>query len=198
MWWVYTLMRREGCLINHKKTHRIYCEESLNPRRRRPRLNVSGAHRMERVNASRINECWSIDFVADNLFNGRRIRALTVVDNWSRECLAIMVNHRLHGDEVVRTMEHIKALRGVPDRIQVDNGSEFISKALDLWAYENQVTLDFSRPGKPTDYPFIESLNGSFRDDYLNLNGFYPDFPDTSIKAIIAPEVCHVEEKKVY
>ena len=69
-------------------------------------------------------------------------------------------------------MEHIKALRGVPERIQVDNGSEFISKALDLWAYENQVILDFSRPGKPTDNPFIESFNGSFRDECLNLNWF--------------------------
>ena len=134
--------------------------------------NVSAAHRMERIEVSRIDECWSMDFVADNLFNGRRIRALTVVDNFSRECLAITVNHHLRGDEVVRTMEHIKALRGVPERIQVDNGSEFISKALDLWAYENQVILDFSRPGKPTDNPFIESFNGSFRDECLNLNWF--------------------------
>lgn len=172
MWRVHTLMRREGWLINHKKTHRIYCEEGLNLRRKRPRRSVSAAHRMERIEVSRINECWSMDFVADNLFNGRRIRALTVVDNLSRECLAITVNHQLRGDEVVRTMEHVKALRGVPERIQVDNGSEFISKALDLWAYENQVILDFSRPGKPTDNPFIESFNGSFRDECLNLNWF--------------------------
>jgi len=172
MWRVHTLMRREGWGINHKKTHRIYCEEGLNLRRKRPRRNVSGAHRMERVEASGINECWSMDFVADNLFNGHRIRALTVVDNLSRECLAITVNHQLRSDEVVRTMEHIKSIRGVPERIQVDNGSEFISKALDLWAYENQVVLDFSRPGKPTDNPFIESFNGSFRDECLNLHWF--------------------------
>ena len=113
-----------------------------------------------------------MDFVADNLFNGHRICALTVVDNFTRECLAITVDHRLQGDDVVATMEHVKALRGVPKRIQVDNGSEFISKALDLWAYENGVTLDFSRPGKPTDNPHIESFNGSFRDECLNLNWF--------------------------
>ena len=113
-----------------------------------------------------------MDFVADSLFNGRRIRALTVVANFSRECLAITVDRNLRGDDVVDTMEHIKSMRGAPRRIQVDNGSEFISKALDLWAYGNAVTLDFSRPGKPTDNPFIESFNGSFRDECLNLNWF--------------------------
>ena len=113
-----------------------------------------------------------MNFVADNLFNGRRIRALTVVDNLSRECLAITVDHALRGDDVVATMEHIKSMRGAPRRIQVDNGSEFNSKALDPWAFENNVTLDFSRSGKPTDNPFIESFNGNFRDDYLNLSWF--------------------------
>ena len=95
--------------------------------------------------------------MAENLFNGHRIRALTVVDNFSRECLTITVDRVLQGSDVVATMEHIKSMRGTPKRIQVDNGSEFFSKALDLWAYENNVTLDFSRPGKPTDNPFIES-----------------------------------------
>jgi len=172
VWRIHTLMRREGWPINHKKTHRIYCEEGLNLRRRRPRRRVAAAHRMERPELSTINECWSMDFVADSLFNGNRIRALTVVDNFSRECLAITVDQTLRGADVVATMEHIKSIRGAPKRIQVDNGSEFISKALDLWAYENEVTLDFSRPGKPTDNPFIESFNGSFRDECLNLNWF--------------------------
>ena len=172
MWRIHTVMRREGWLINHKKTHRIYCEEGLNLRRKRPRRSVAAAHRLERPALSTINECWSMDFVADRLFNGHRIRALTVVDNFSRECLAITVDHALRGSDVVATMELVKALRGTPRRIQVDNGSEFISKALDLWSYENQVVLDFSRPGKPTDNPFIESFNGSLRDECLNLNWF--------------------------
>lgn len=98
--------------------------------------------------------------MSDNLFNGRRFRALTVVDNFSRECLAIHAGKSLKGEDVVRIME---ALR-VPVRIQVDNGSEFISKSLDKWAYEHGVTMDFSRPGKPTDNSFIESFNGSLRD----------------------------------
>ena len=109
---IHTLLRREGWLINHKKTHRIYCEEGLNLRRKRPRRRVAAAHRVEQPVLTTINECISMDFVADQLFSGQRIRALTVVDNFSRECLAITVDHALKGDDVVATMEHNKALRG--------------------------------------------------------------------------------------
>ncbi len=172
MWRIHTLMRREGWRINHKKTHRIYVEEGLNIRRKRPRRRVAAAHRESHPAVAGLNECWSMDFVADELFNGRRIRALTVVDNWSRESLAITVDHRLRGEDVVSTMNYLGAIRGVPRRIQVDNGSEFISKALDKWAYENGVTLDFSRPGTPTDNPFIESFNRSLRDECLNVHWF--------------------------
>ena len=99
--------------------------------------------------------------------------ALTLVDNYSPKCLEIEVGQNLKGSDVVAVMDRIKALRGVvPKRIQVNNGSEFISKVLGKWAYDNQVMLDFSRPGKPTDNPFIESFNGSFRDECLNVNWF--------------------------
>ena len=114
-----------------------------------------------------------MDFVADQLFNGRRLRSLTIVDNFSRECLAITVNHSLKGKDVVETMSSIfRDLGRKPERVKVDNGSEFISKALDKWAYENKVMLDFSRPGKPTDNAYIESFNGSFRDECLNAHWF--------------------------
>ena len=114
-----------------------------------------------------------MDFVADQLFDGRKIRALTVVDNFSRQCVAIHVGQSLKGTDVVAVMDRLRVENtGVPKRIQVDNGSEFISKALDLWAYEHGVTLDFSRPGKPTDNAFIESFNGSFRDECLNAHWF--------------------------
>jgi putative transposase len=114
-----------------------------------------------------------MDFVADALFDGRRFRALTVVDNYSRECLDIEVGQSLKGEDVVCVMERLRLVKGVtPQRIKVDNGSEFISKALDKWAYENNVALEFSRPGKPTDNAFIESFNGSFRDECLNVNWF--------------------------
>ena len=111
-----------------------------------------------------------MDFVSDELFNGHRIRALTVVDNYSRESLAIWADVSIRGADLVSLMKHLQEFYGTPQRIQVDNGSEFISKALDLWAYENNVTLVFSRPGKPTDNPYIESFNGSFRDECLNLH----------------------------
>lgn len=113
-----------------------------------------------------------MDFVSDALFDGRRFRALTVVDNFTKESLAIEVAQQLRGEDVVCIMERLKHVRGLPQRIQTDNGSEFISLALDRWAYDHQVTLDFSRPGKPTDNPFIESFNGSFRDECLNTHWF--------------------------
>jgi putative transposase len=170
---IQILLRREGWRDNHKRTYRIYKEEGLNLRSKRPRRNKTAAHRQQRPLLTGPHQCWSMDFVSDQLFDGRRFRALTLVDNYSRECLEIEVGQNLKGIDVVAVMERIKTLRGVvPPRIQVDNGSEFISKALDKWAYDNQVTLDFSRPGKPTDNPFIESFNGSFRDECLNVNWF--------------------------
>lgn len=170
---IHVLLRREGWLVNHKKTYRIYCQEGLHLRRKRPRRHVSAAHRLSRPALSSIDQCWSMDFVSDSLFNGRRFRALTIVDNFSRECLAIHVDQAIKGEEVVEVMDNLKLLiKRCPARIQLDNGSEFISKVLDRWAYENQVILDFSRPGTPTDNPFIESFNGSFRDECLNVNWF--------------------------
>lgn len=128
---------------------------------------------MDRPEISTLHKCWSMDFVCDQLFNGSRFRALTLVDNFSRKCLCIHIGKSIKGFEVVQKLSQICEELGVyPKRIQVDNGSEFISKALDLWAYEHGVILDFSRPGKPTDNPYIESFNGSFRDECLNTNWF--------------------------
>ncbi|MFL9151012.1 IS3 family transposase [Escherichia coli] len=170
---IHVLLRREGWLINYKKTHRIYCLEGLNLRRKRPSRHISAAHRQQRPSLTYIDQCWSMDFVSDSLFNGRRFRALTVVDNFSRECLAIHAGKSLKGEDVVRVMEALRVLDNrLPVRIQTDNGSEFISKSLDKWAYEHGVTMDFSRPGKPTDNPFIESFNGSLRDECLNIHWF--------------------------
>lgn len=172
-WRIYILLRREGWHVNHKKVYRIYCEDGLHLRHKRPRRNVSASHREKRPTVSTIDQCWSMDFVADNLFNGRRIRALTLVDNLSRECLAIHVDQAIKGKDVVQVMERLRLFADrCPERIQVDNGPEFISKDLDKWAYEHGVTLDFSRPGKPTDNALIESFNGSFRDECLNVNWF--------------------------
>lgn len=114
-----------------------------------------------------------MDFVADQLFNGSKFRALTVVDNFSRKCLTIRAGQSLRGTDVVEAMKEIEKERNcLPVRIQVDNGSEFILKDMDKWAYDHGVTLDYSRPGKPTDNPYIESFNGSFRDECLNVHWF--------------------------
>lgn len=113
-----------------------------------------------------------MDFVSDALFDGRRLRAQTVVDAYTREALGIDVDQGIKGGQVVEAMDRIASLRGAPCAIRVDNGPELISKALDRWAYENGVTLDFSRPGKPTDNAFVESFNGRFRDECLNTHWF--------------------------
>jgi putative transposase len=113
-----------------------------------------------------------MDFVSDALFDGRRLRALTVVDTYTREALAIEVDQGIRGEQVVETMTRLMIVRGAPRTIRVDNGPEFVSKALDRWAYENGVTLDFSRPGKPTGNAFVESFNGRLRDECLNVHWF--------------------------
>ena len=130
---IFTLLRREGWRDNHKRVHRLYRLEGLNLRSKRPRRNRTAAHRLDRPELSTIHQCWSMDFVADQLFDGRKIRALTIVDNYSRQCVAIHVGQSLKGDDVVGVMHQLKVIHlAVPERIQVDNGSEFISKTLDL------------------------------------------------------------------
>ena len=113
-----------------------------------------------------------MDFVTDALFDGRRFRVLTIVDNFSRESLGMLVDRKITGEMVSAFLTKLGYHRGAPRTIRVDNGPEFISKALDKWAYDRKVSLDFSRPGKPTDNAFIESFNGSFRDECLNINWF--------------------------
>jgi putative transposase len=113
-----------------------------------------------------------MDFVSDALFDGRRIRALTLIDVFSRESLAITVGKSLKGNEVVHTLQEVVNTRGVPSSIQCDNGTEFTSRVLDQWAYENKVELRFSRPGKPTDNALIESFNGRFREECLSTHWF--------------------------
>ncbi len=127
---IHVLLRREGWLINYKKTHRIDCLESLNLRRKRPRRHISAAHRQQRPTLTYIDQCWSMDFVSDSLFNRRHFRALTVVDNFSREYLAIHAGKSLKGEDVARVMEPLRVLdKRLPVRIQTDNGSELSRKA---------------------------------------------------------------------
>lgn len=169
---LHTLLRREGWHVNRKLVYRLYTEEGLQLRRKRPRRNRSCQVRVARAAATKVNENWSMDFMADQLFSGQRFRLLTLVDNFTRESLAIRVGKRLTGDHVVEILEEVTKQRGVPSTIRVDNGPEFISKSLDWWSYFNGVKLDFSRPGKPTDNAYIESFNGRLRQECLNEHWF--------------------------
>ncbi|ONF97289.1 IS2 transposase TnpB [Sphingomonas jeddahensis] len=169
---IYILLRREGWFVNHKRVYRLYRNDGLSLRLKKSRRNVSAANRDRQPAAAAANEMWSMDFVSDALFDGRRLRALTVVDAFTREVLAIDVHQGIKGEQVVEVMARISSTRGAPRTIRVDNGPEFISKALDRWAYENGVTLDFSRPGKPTDNAFVELFNGRLGDECLNTHWF--------------------------
>ncbi len=167
------MLRREGFTDNHKRRRRIYREQGLVLRPKRPLRNRSAKHRIEKIEALRVHQVWSMDFVADQLFDGRKFRVLTIVDNFGKKCSGLFASQHIKGSDVVGYLETAVQREGaMPERIQVDNGSEFISKELDRWAYENKVVLDFSRPGKPTDNPYIESFNGKFRDECLSVHWF--------------------------
>jgi len=168
---LHTLLRREGHLINHKRTERLYREEGLSLRLKKRKKRISHL-RVVMDKPERINQHWSMDFVSDSLYNGRRFRVLTVVDDLSRECPVLEVDHSLTGQRVTRVLDRIALTRGLPEVITVDNGPEFISKALDHWAYENSVKLRFIQPGKPVQNAYIESFNGKFRNECLNDNVF--------------------------
>ena len=169
---IHVLLQREGWKVNHKRVYRLYREEGLTMRTKRPRRHVTASRRIERPLAIKPNDGWSMDFMSDELFDGRRIRLLTLVDNFTRESLAIEVNDHIGGHRVVEVLMQVGRERHLPRTIRVDNGPEFISKALDQWAYLNGVQLDFSRPCKPTDNGLIESFNGRLRQECLNESWF--------------------------
>jgi len=169
---IHVLLRREGWKVNHKRVYRLYREEGLTVRNKKPKRHVTACRRIDRPAATEPNEGWSMDFMSDELFDGRRIRLLTLVDNFTRESLAIEVNERIGGHKVVDVLMQVGKERKLPNRIRVDNGPEFISKALDQWAYLNGVQLDFSRPGKPSDNGLIEAFNGRLRQECLNESWF--------------------------
>jgi putative transposase len=169
---LHIMLQREGWPINHKRVYRLYREEGLGLRRKRPRRRVAAVKREIRPITKEQNECWSMDFVSDQLFDGRRLRVLTLVDNHTRESLALAPGQRIGGMNVVEILERVTKGKGFPKRIKVDNGPEFISKDLDRWAYWNHVELDFSRPGKPSDNAFIEAFNSRFRQECLNEHWF--------------------------
>lgn len=169
---LHVLLRREGWSLGKDQTYRLYTEESLQLRSKRPRRRKMAVARREKYVPKRANQAWSMDFVADQLVDGTRFRALTIVDVFTREALAISVGQRLRGEDVVAVCNRLVARRGAPVRVFVDNGSEFAGRTFDLWAYHQKAAIDFNRPGKPTDNCFVETFNGSLRDECLNVHWF--------------------------
>jgi putative transposase len=168
---LYLILRREGFAVNHKRVERLYREEGLSLRRRRRRKCLSHL-RVVRPAPQAANQRWAVDFIHDAIQGGRRYRALAVIDEWSRECLALEVDFSLTGERVKRVLERLRDWRGVPAVIQADNGPEFRGHVLDQWAYDNRVQLQFIERGKPIQNAFIESFNSRLRDECLSEHWF--------------------------
>jgi putative transposase len=169
---VHYVLRREGWFVNLKKVYRIYNELGLQLRNKSPKRRVKAKLREDRSDAVHNNDVWAMDFVHDQLATGRKLRILTVVDTFSRFCPVIDPRFSYKGEDVVRKLDEVCLRVGYPKTIRVDNGSEFISRDLDLWAYQHDITLDFSRPGKPTDNAYIEAFNSKLRSECLNTHWF--------------------------
>src|SRR5262245_17445147 len=177
---LHDVLKAEGLVINHKRTERLYREEGLSLRRNR-RRNLPAAARVPLSMPQGPNERWSMDFIHDQLATGRRFRCLTLVDDFTRQCLAIHVDTSIGGAAVVAVLQGLALSGRLPKAITVDNGPEFTGKALHLWAQRSSITLHHIQPSKPMQNAFIESFNGTFRDDCLNQHWLAPwPKPDSS------------------
>jgi putative transposase len=168
---LHILLEREGLVINHKRVHRIYRAAGLQVRRRL-RKRLTRAERIPLPVPDQRLARWSMDFTVDTLADGRGFRTLNIVDDFTRECVAIEVDRSLPGLRVARVLDRLHATMGLPQTIVVDNGPEFAGRTLDAWAYAHGVTLRFIRPGKPVENAYVESFNGKFRDECLNEHWF--------------------------
>jgi putative transposase len=166
------LLKREGWTVNAKRIYRLYTEEGLIVRTQK-RKQRAQRQRIAQGLTARPNQRWSMDFVAQRLADGRWIRVLTVVDQFTRECRTLLADVSLSGEKVAAELDRVVTRRGAPQSITVDNGTEFASKAMDHWAYRNGVHLDFIRPGRPVENGYIESFNGKLRDECLNVEVFF-------------------------
>jgi putative transposase len=168
---LHVLLRREGRRVNHKRIYRLYRQEGLSVRRRK-RKRVAGGRGPILLPPTQINQRWSMDFMGDTLATGRTFRLLNIVDDFSRECVVIDSATSIPGTRVVRVLDELAEVRGLPETIVIDNGPEFTSRALDEWAYRRGVRLLFITPGRPIENAYIESFNGKFRDECLNEHWF--------------------------
>ena len=166
------LLRREGWRVNAKRIYRLYTEEGLTVRTKH-RTKAAGRARVPHPEATAPNQRWSMDFMSERVADGRWFRILTVVDQFTRECLCLLADQSLTGEKVTQALEPVVRQRGAPRSITVDNGSEFASRVMDAWAYRQGIQLACIRPGKPVENGFIESFNGRLRDECLNVDVFF-------------------------
>ena len=164
---LHVLLRREGFIVNHKRLFRIYCEERLLVRRRGGRKRALGT-RAPMLIPEWPNDRWSLDFVADQFIDGRRLRILVVVDDCTRECLALVADSSISGIRVARELDRLLGDRGRPKTIVSDNGTELTSNAILRWADDHKVAWHYIAPGKPVQNAFAESFIGRLRDELLN------------------------------
>ena len=167
------LLRREGWSVGHKLIYRLYCEENLQVRtRRRRRRKITSQPRLALPKATRPGQRWAMDFVADQLLNGTRWRALNVIDQCSRECIVLEAAGSIGSQMVCDLLDRAILRHGKPESITCDNGTEFTSRCFDAWAYSRGIHLDFIGPGKPAENGFIESFNGRLREECLSQHWF--------------------------
>lgn len=169
---VHVLLNREGWGTNVTKVYRIYRALGMHLRHKTPKRRVKAKLRDDRAEAVRPNDVWAMGFVHDPLATGKKLLVLTVVNTFSRYVPLLDVRYSYRGEDVVATLDRVCRSIGYPSTIRVDQGSEFVSRDMDLWAYQRGVVLDSSRPGKPTHNAFIEAFNGRFRAECLNQHWF--------------------------
>ena len=168
---LFKILRRWGYSWNHKRVHRLYCELSLS-KRRRGKKRLPSRNPEPLMVPAKANHCWSMDFMSDSLFCGRRFRTFNLVDDFNREALAIEIDLNLPSQRVIRVLERAAAWRGYPNKLRMDNGPEFISAALAEWAEEHRIELEFIQPGRPTQNSYVERFNRTYRDEVLNMYVF--------------------------
>ena len=168
---LFDKVRASGMLVNHKRSERIYQQEGLSLRKKRKKKKGQALREARPVPAN-ANEVWSMDFVHDQLVTGERIKCFTLIDQCTRECLALHVDHSIKGEDVANVLRRLKWQGRVPKVLLSDNGPEFISRAMSRWAQENEVKLFFIEPGKPTQNAFTESFNGKLRYECLDATCF--------------------------
>lgn len=170
-WMCYHRLRLKGYEWNHKRVYRMYCQMQLNIRRR-ARKRLPARVKQTLFQPENTNKVWSIDFMSDSLWDGRKFRLLNIIDDYNREVLAIEADTSIPALRIIRILERLKETRGLPEMIRADNGPEFISFRLDAWCRENKVQLVFIQPGKPMQNGYVERCNRSIREDLLNVNLF--------------------------